>query len=219
MTKVHTSIRLKQIMKEKNLKQVHILQLAKPICTKYGERLEKNDLSQYVSGKTEPGQVKVCILAEALNVSESWLMGLDVPKERISPIGTPYNPIVHEIPILGRIAAGLPIMADENIEGYTYTERNGGYNYFALKVQGDSMNAINIPDGSIIIVRQQPTVENGEIAVVKIDDGDYTVKRYKEVGKNVQLIPQSFNPEHTIQQYNRKNVEVIGKVVECRTEF
>ena len=81
MEKVHTSVRLKQIMKERNLKQVDVLNLAQPICTKYGERLGKNDLSQYVSGKTEPGQRKLFVLGIALNVNPSWLMGLDVPKE------------------------------------------------------------------------------------------------------------------------------------------
>ncbi len=82
MKKIHTSVRLKEIMKERNLKQSDILRLTKPLCEFYNERLGKNDLSQYVSGKTEPGQYKLFILAKALNVSENWLMGLDVPKER-----------------------------------------------------------------------------------------------------------------------------------------
>ncbi len=80
MKKVTTSQRLKEIMKEKNLKQVDILELAKPYCKKYNIKLNKNDLSQYVSGKVEPGQYKLTILGHALNVSEAWLMGYDVPK-------------------------------------------------------------------------------------------------------------------------------------------
>ncbi len=81
MKKVHTSIRLKQIMDERNLKQVDILRLTKPISDEYGERLEKNDLSQYVSGKTEPGQRKLFILGKALGINPAWLMGLDVTKD------------------------------------------------------------------------------------------------------------------------------------------
>ena len=80
MKKVTTSQRLKEIMKERGLKQVDILELAKPFCDKYGIKLNKNDLSQYVSGKVEPGQYKLSILGHALNVSEAWLMGYDVPK-------------------------------------------------------------------------------------------------------------------------------------------
>lgn len=81
MKKVHTSVRLKEIMKEKDLKQADILRLAQPYCIKYDERLGKNDLSQYVSGKTEPSQRKLFILGKALGVNPSWLMGLDVTKD------------------------------------------------------------------------------------------------------------------------------------------
>ena len=80
MKKVHTSFRLREIMNELNLKQIDILNMAQPYLVKYGERLGKNDISQYVSGKTEPGQRKLFILAKALGVNPSWLMGLDVPK-------------------------------------------------------------------------------------------------------------------------------------------
>lgn len=82
MKKHTTSYRLKQIMTERNLKQVDILNLAIPFCKKYGIKLNKNDLSQYVSGKVEPGQNKLYILGQALNVSEAWLMGFDVPIEK-----------------------------------------------------------------------------------------------------------------------------------------
>ena len=81
MKKTCTSIRLNEVMQERNLKQVDILRLAKPFCEKYRERLGRNDLSQYVSGKTEPGQRKLFILGKALNLNPAWLMGLEVPKE------------------------------------------------------------------------------------------------------------------------------------------
>lgn len=84
MKKTNTANRLKETMAERNIKQVDILRLAKPFCEKYGVKLAKNDLSQYVSGKVEPGQEKLTILGLALNVSEAWLMGFDVPKERES---------------------------------------------------------------------------------------------------------------------------------------
>lgn len=80
MQKIHTSIRLKEIMEEKELRQADVLRLCLPYTQKYGERIGKNDLSQYVAGKTEPGQRKLFILGKALNVNPSWLMGMDVPK-------------------------------------------------------------------------------------------------------------------------------------------
>lgn len=77
-----TSERLRQIMNERNLKQTDILDLTKPYCEKYNVKLGKSDLSQFVNGKVVPGQWKLTILGLALNVSEAWLMGLDVPMER-----------------------------------------------------------------------------------------------------------------------------------------
>jgi transcriptional regulator with XRE-family HTH domain len=69
-------------MKERNLKQVDILNLALPICAKYDVKMNKSDISQYVSGKVEPSQDKLVVLGMALNVTEAWLMGFDVPAVR-----------------------------------------------------------------------------------------------------------------------------------------
>ena len=82
MKKYTTSDRLRQIMNDRNLKQIDIINLAKPYCEKYGIKLGRNDLSQYVSGKVEPGQYKLYVLGQALNVNEAWLMGYEVPMER-----------------------------------------------------------------------------------------------------------------------------------------
>lgn len=84
MKKENTSTRLKQIMSDKNLRQVDILAKTMPYCKKYGVKMNKSDLSQYCSGKTEPNQNKLFVLSLALNVSEAWLMGFDVPMERDS---------------------------------------------------------------------------------------------------------------------------------------
>lgn len=82
MKKESTSDRLRQIMSERNLRQVDILEMCKPYCQKYNVKLGRNDLSQYVTGKVEPGQKKLTVLGMALNVSEAWLMGFDVPISR-----------------------------------------------------------------------------------------------------------------------------------------
>lgn len=78
----NTSTRLKMIMDQRGLKQADILRLAQPYCEKYKIKMGKSDLSQFVNGKVEPGQWKLTILGLALDVSEAWLMGLDVPMER-----------------------------------------------------------------------------------------------------------------------------------------
>lgn len=78
----NTATRLKEIMSIYNLRQVDILNKCLPYCKEHNVRLGRNDISQYVSGKVEPGQDKLSILGHALNVNEAWLMGYDVPKER-----------------------------------------------------------------------------------------------------------------------------------------
>lgn len=94
----NTSDRLKQIMKNHGLRQVDILEAAKPFCEKHKVKLGKNDLSQYVSGKVEPGQDKLLILSLALGVSETWLMGYDVPTRSRLTIGTKISKtIAHNI--------------------------------------------------------------------------------------------------------------------------
>lgn len=77
--KESTGKRLMRIMSDRNLKQIDILKLCEPYCEKYGIKLAKNDLSQYVSDKVQPKQDKLSILAMALGVSEVWLMGYDMP--------------------------------------------------------------------------------------------------------------------------------------------
>lgn len=130
-------------------------------------------------------------------------------------------PEMHRIPILGRISAGLPLYAEEHIEGYTYTELNGGAEYFALRVTGDSMTAARIHDGDTLIVRCQDVVENGEIAVVIVGDDEATVKRFYQNGTSVTLMPQSTNPVHQPQIYDTRetNIRVVGLVVKNEISF
>lgn len=168
---------------------------------------------------------KIVLLSNALQVPAAFIMDTDAEPnyEQLKKDGLePYNPKVRKIPVLGYVAAGLPIFADENIIDYTYTDiLDDGYEYFALKVKGDSMNAAQINDGNIVIVRVQSMVDNGEIAVVRVDNENATVKKFNRIGNTVQLIPQSLNPIHQIQEYNLKNtkIDIVGKVVECKIKF
>lgn len=85
MKQFTTADRLKQLMDTRGLKQADIIRAVEPYCKRYNIKLGKSILSQYVSGRTEPGQDKLTILGLALNVSEAWLMGYDVPMERKTP--------------------------------------------------------------------------------------------------------------------------------------
>ncbi len=187
------------------------------LATKLGYK-SRSTINKIEMGKNDITQSKIKAFAEALQTTPGYLMGYDTSL----PDGVePYNPIMHRIPILGNIAAGLPLFAEENIEGYTYTELNHGSKYFALRIKGDSMTAANIPDGSLVTVRSQPQVENGEIAAVRVNDDSFTVKRFKQNDNIVTLTPQSYNPKHQVQIYDltKDKIDIIGKVVECKVEF
>lgn len=97
MKVVSTADRLREIMAEQGLKQVDIIERAKPVCESYGIKLNKSDISQYLSGKVEPGQFKLMALAYALNVSEYWLMGFDVPRGKSSIISKPHAEFNSEV--------------------------------------------------------------------------------------------------------------------------
>lgn len=209
MKKHTTSERLQEYMKMYNLKQVDILEMAKPHTAKYGVKLNKNDLSQYVSGKVEPGQDKTFILSKALNVDPAWIMGLDVPMRK-SPANT--NNHSTPIPLLGTIAAGTPILAQDNIERHFYLDSSIKAN-FALRIKGDSMINVGINEGDIVFIRQQPDIENGEIGAVQIQDIDCeaTLKRVYKDNNSMTLVSE--NPKYPPKVLTSGNVRILGKLV------
>lgn len=212
-----TSTRLQRILSERGLKQVDVLERAAPYCKGYGIKLNKSDLSQYVSGKVEPGQDKLTVLGLALNVSEAWLMGFDVPMERNSvndtvPPGFSPLPQTVKRPIVGRIACGTPILAEQNIEDYADVPASLHCD-FCLICQGDSMIDAGIHDGDIVYIKSQPMVETGEIAAVLIDN-EATLKRVYYDGEQITLSPA--NPAFAPKTYSGQEIEDIhieGKAV------
>lgn len=124
-------------------------------------------------------------------------------------------------PLLGTVRAGLPMYAEENIEGYIPIRQTDGAKYFWLTIRGDSMNAAGMNEGDQILVREQPEVENGEIAVVLVNDDEATVKTFRQEGNLVILTPRSSNPVHQPQVYDLKGtpVRVLGRVIECRKVY
>lgn len=121
-----------------------------------------------------------------------------------------------KIPLVGVVKAGLPTVACQDIEEYLKVPFSLVKKIdFALRISGDSMNELNIKDGDIVFIKQQPMVENGEIAVVLVDGEDATIKQFYHQGNNVTLIPRSKNPIYSPLVYNTQDTEirVVGKVV------
>ena len=106
MSEATTAERLQYIMRTRKLKQVDILEMARPYCAKYGKKLSKNALSQYVNGKVEPRRDMIRLLAETLNVDDAWLTGFDVPMERKAP-----TPDLSEAERTGKLMELFPKMS------------------------------------------------------------------------------------------------------------
>lgn len=190
----------------------------------------KSSINKIELGRQNLTQTKIKAIADALETSPSYIMGWidEDGAEKGSSIErshsvsglTPYHP-TKRIPILGRVAAGLPLLAEENIEGYTSVDFDDDESYYALRVHGDSMSAVGINDGDLVVVRQQTTVDEGQIAVVLVNGNDATIKYFKQQGNMVFLTPKSYNPEHQIQVYNLDEtpVRIIGRVVSSQRYY
>lgn len=183
--------------------------------------VNKSSVSRWEKGETS--KIKKSVLSSLASLYDVPFEFLSSSKDlNVVPAKelTPYHP-KEPIPILGKIAAGLPLYADENLEGYTYSDKTDGNEYFSLRVNGDSMNAARIEEGDLLIIRKQNYVENGDIAAVMVNGSDATVKKFYRDNDTVMLIPMSTNPKHQIQVYNirEKNIMILGKVVENKIKF
>lgn len=219
--KTTTAERLKQIMRERGLKQADILRLVEPVAKHYGDHMGSNALSQYVQGKVEPRQDKLFLLGQALGVSEAWLMGFDVPRERNARPADNYTDIPgiqpirrKSFPLLGEIACGEPTWQDEEHE--TMIESTAEIDAdFCLRASGDSMTGSQINDGDIVFIKQMPMVENGDIAAVLIDN-ETTLKRVDYNPESGQLILWPDNPAYRPMIYQGEElnrIRILGRAV------
>ena len=155
-------------------------------------------------------------MAEALNTTPAYLMGWDEAKEEPKKKGV-------KIPVLGRVAAGVPIEMIEDVLDYEeITEDMAKHGeYFALKIQGDSMTP-RIWNNDVVIVRQQDDAENGDIVIAAINGDDAVCKRLQKYNDGIALI--SLNPVYDPiylkkDEIDEKPVRILGKVVELRGKF
>lgn len=125
-----------------------------------------------------------------------------------------------EIPIVGRVAAGEPIIAEENLEGVINVDASlfRGEGHFALHVHGDSMKNVGIYDGDIVIARQQATAQKGEIVVAIIGD-EATVKRYVPKNGEIILMPENEDYEPIVVSRTSPDFRIAGKVTGLMRKF
>lgn len=170
--------------------------------------VKHNTISGYENGTNEPEQNTLFAIADVLGVSINDLFP--------SPTNIiPASPRTVRIPVLGTIACGEPILAEENITEYITEspDRIPAGNVFYLRAKGDSMEP-TIPDGALVLIREQPEVESGMIAAVLVnDDTEATLKRIKRQGDIIILMPD--NPAHEpIVVTPDRPARIIGRAIQ-----
>lgn len=176
--------RIAELRRERGYNQEQLAEMA---------LISRITLARYETGVIEPGAFAVSRIADALNVSTDELL---CRTEKLPPfIGIVKN----AVPVVGDIACGTPITAQQNIEGYADLPDGIGAD-FALRCKGDSMTP-TFEDGDLVLIRQQPEVEDGQIAALGID-GEATLKHvYKTengvlcVSDNPKFAPILFTPD------------------------
>ncbi len=153
----------------------------------------------------------------AFKVRNQWRFKKDAIDKWIEANSITVNDTVNnkvEVPIVGRVSAGLPIFAEENIEGtliVDYLLVKNPDKVFALRVRGTSMVNAGILDGDFVLVRQQPIAEQGEMVVVLIED-EATVKRFYKDKDKIKLQPENDTMEPIIVDPKENNIRIIGKI-------
>lgn len=179
--------------------------------------MSKSTLQRYETGTIKNLPLdKLDVLASALQTTPSYLMGWDEVKEDPKKKGI-------KIPVLSRVAAGIPIEMIEDVLDYEEISEDMAKHgkYFALKIQGDSM-APRIYNNDVVIVRQQDNAENGDIVIAAINGDDAMCKRLQKYNDGIALI--SLNPLYEPiyikkDEIDEKPVRILGKVVELRGKF
>ena len=194
-------MKLKELRKSRNISQ---LKLAMEL------NMNQNTISRYETGEREAGYAELTAIADYFNVDMDYLLG------RSDSLGSFSNvfplPSIRQVPLIGTIACGQPILAVEDAEehapmpGFVHAD-------FALRCKGDSMINARIFDGDLVYIRRQPQVENGQIAAVRIGE-EATLKRvYQQPGR---VVLRACNPLYADMEYEGaelNDIEVLGLAV------
>lgn len=180
---------------------------------------DKSMIAKIEKGNVDLPQSKILAFANALETTPGELMGWDYETEATETVDNIYKLDKIKLPMLGKVACGEPIFADEDRESYIMIGTDIGAD-FCLQCQGDSMINARIHDGDIVFVKKTDIVENGEIAVVIIDD-EATLKRFFYYREQNLVILKPENPKYqdiilTGEQLNQ--VRVIGKAVAFQSD-
>lgn len=174
--------------------------------------LTRSAIGMYETGRREPDLDALKKMADFFWVDLDTLTGY--AEDRALPANMSQLGDLDQVPVVGRIACGLPILAQENIEAYVDLPRHIQAD-FALECKGDSMIGAGIRSGDVVYIHAQPEVENGQIAAVLIDEEEATLKRFYFDGRTAQLLAENtaYPPMVFVGAEIGKHVRIVGRAV------
>ena len=177
-------------------------------------------VGKWETGRSTPDPQTLARVAAYFKVSTDYLLGC-APAPITSAVAAADGPREFPIPIIGTVRAGFGAFAFEEDYGEEYARVKDPGSYFYLLVKGDSMEP-KFSEGDVVIVRRQPDVESGEIAVVLVNGDCATVKKIVKHANGISLVSSNaaYMPMfYTMQEIEDLPVEVLGKVIELRAKF
>ena len=203
--KITMSNNLKKYLKINNISRN---QLSESLGISY------STISDWINGKAYPRIDKIEMMANYFGINKSDLVEEHFPEEKSQGL---------KIPVLGTVAAGIPISAVEDILDYEEIPlawQNQG-EFFALKIKGDSMEP-RMESGDVVIVKQQSDANSGDTVIVLVNGDDATCKRLEKTDNGIMLV--STNPKYppmfySLDDIEKKPVVILGKVVELRQKY
>lgn len=179
--------------------------------------MAKSAVSRYFNKTRQFPLNRAHDFAAALNTTTEYILGIDDAKSKSKKTKGVT------IPVLGEVAAGIPIEAIEDIIDYEEISKDMAHtgDFFGLRIKGDSMSP-RISEGDVVIVRQQNDAESGDIVIVLVNGESATCKRLMKYKDGISLI--SFNPMYNPMTFSNdeiksKPIKIIGKVVENRQKY
>lgn len=177
--------------------------------------VHESSINKYEKGLVDIPLSKISELARVLKVTEAYLMGWEEKSEQ-PPQGL-------QIPVLGTVAAGIPISAVEDILDYEEVPQSweSQGEFFGLKIKGDSMEP-RMESGDVVIVKQQPDANSGDTVIVLVNGDDATCKKLQKTDNGIMLV--STNPKYPPMFYSTEDIQtkpvvILGKVVELRQKY
>ena len=183
--------------------------------------IAQSTFADWKSGRSTPKADKLKKIAEHFGVSLGYLLDCETySAQEISEVSLPKHR--NRIAIIGEIRAGSPIITEETLIGYEYTDMQNTEDYFYLKVRGDSMKNIGMVENSIVLFHKQQYADNGDIVACLVGGDSATVKRFHREHKQILLLPENedYEPiELSTDDFESGEARILGVAVEVKIKL